>query len=79
MTYPRKSAILLLQPTKGTTVKIEVWDTRYGTSVRVVSRQKNGKFVSNKSDRQIVKVILDLDDKGEYDRPKKFYKARSKA
>jgi len=49
-------------------MKVEVWDTRFGTSVRVVVRQPNGKFVNNKSDKQVVKVILDLDSKGEYKR-----------
>jgi hypothetical protein len=52
-------------------MKVEVWDTRYGTSVRVVTRQGNGKFVSNKSDNQVIKVVLDLDAKGEYKRPDK--------
>lgn len=52
-------------------MKIEVWDTRYGTSVRVVTRRPNGKFVSNKSDKQVFEVVLDLDDKGEYHRPVK--------
>ena len=46
-------------------MKIEVWDTRYGTSVRVVVRDK-GRFVNNKSERQVVKVIFDLVDSGEY-------------
>jgi hypothetical protein len=51
-------------------MKVEVWDTRYGTSVRVVSR-KGGKFVGNKSDKQVIQVVLDLDSKGEYKRPNK--------
>jgi hypothetical protein len=50
-------------------MKIEVWDTRYGTSVRVVSRKPNGNFVNNKSDKQIVEVILAVDDAGLYDQP----------
>lgn len=54
-------------------MKVEVWDTRFGTSVRVVVRDRKGHFVNNKSDRQIVKVILDLDDKGKYKRPAKPY------
>jgi len=54
-------------------MKVEVWDTRFGTSVRAVVRQGNGKFINNKSDKQIVKVILELDDKGEYKRAKKPY------
>ena len=57
-------------------MKIETWDTRFGTSVRVVSRQKNGKFVSNKSDRQVVTVVLDLEDRGEYIRRPKTKKSK---
>jgi hypothetical protein len=53
-------------------MKVEIWDTRYGTSVRVVARNK-GRFVNNKSDKQVVSVILDLDAKGEYKRSKKSY------
>lgn len=37
-------------------MKIEVWDTRYGTSVRVVTRE-SGRFVSNKSHKQTSKVV----------------------
>jgi hypothetical protein len=48
-------------------LNIEIWDTRFGTSVRVVTR-KNGKFVNNKSDKQVVEVVLDLDERGEYKR-----------
>lgn len=59
-------------------MKVEVWDTRYGTSVRVVTRNK-GRFVNNKSDKQVVSVILDLDSKGEYKRAKKPYFAKKGA
>lgn len=51
-------------------MQVEVWNTRYGTSVRVVSR-KGGRFVNNKSDKQVITVVLDLDSKGEYKRPSK--------
>jgi hypothetical protein len=50
-------------------MKIEIWDTRYGVSVRVVARKRDGKFINNKSDRQVVDVILALDDAGLF-RPK---------
>lgn len=59
-------------------MKIEVWDTRFGTSVRAVSRTKKGRFVSNKSDKQIITVVLTLDDAGLYDRPDKVKKVNLK-
>lgn len=54
-------------------MKIEVWDTRFGTSVRVVVRTPEGRFVNNKSDKQVVRILLDLDDKGKYRRGKKSF------
>lgn len=47
-------------------MKVEVWDTRFGTSVRVVVRDRKGHFVNNKSEKQVVKVVFDLVDRGEY-------------
>jgi len=38
-------------------MKVEVWDTRFGTSVRVVVRKRDGKFINNKSAKQVRKVV----------------------
>ena len=35
--------------------KIEVWDTRYGKSVRLVKRYGNGEFANMASARQLTK------------------------
>ena len=35
---------------------VEKWSTRFGVSVRVVKRDDGGRFVDNKSVRQIIKV-----------------------
>jgi hypothetical protein len=37
------------------TATVEVWNTRFGTSVRVVKRSK-GQFKNNKSAKQLLKV-----------------------
>jgi hypothetical protein len=41
---------------KGVEVKIEKWDTKHGVSVRIVDRETNGKFINNKSARQLFKI-----------------------
>lgn len=43
-------------------MKVEVWDTRFGTSVRVVQRD-SGKFVNNKSAKQLIKIATKVHDK----------------
>jgi hypothetical protein len=37
-------------------VPVEVWSTRFGTSVRVVVRGSDGRFVNNKSAKQMIRV-----------------------
>lgn len=76
LTTTPKTARLILTNKKGTTMKVEIWDTRFGTSVRVVARRGNGRFINNKSDRQIVNVILALDDLGLYSKPTKVYSGK---
>lgn len=39
-------------------MNIEKWETRYGKSVRVVIRER-GRFVNNKSARQVFKIATD--------------------
>jgi hypothetical protein len=51
---------MLRVPKKGKAMKvqsIEIWNTRYGQSVRLVTRGKRGKFVTNKSAQQIVRIV----------------------
>lgn len=40
---------------------IEIWDTRYGQSVRLVTREKGnekgGQFITNKSAKQIIRIV----------------------
>jgi hypothetical protein len=36
--------------------EIELWETRFGPSVRVVKRSTKGQFEDNKSFKQIVKA-----------------------
>jgi hypothetical protein len=34
---------------------IETWNTRFGTSVRTVARDKRGRFIDNKSAKQMIR------------------------
>lgn len=36
-------------------MKVETWETRFGVSVRSVVRDKHGRFVNNKSARQLIR------------------------
>lgn len=38
-------------------IVLETWKTKYGKSVRIVERDKNGRFINNKSGRQILKKM----------------------
>jgi hypothetical protein len=35
---------------------VEAWNTRFGTSVRTVVRDSKGRFVDNKSAKQLIRV-----------------------
>lgn len=35
---------------------VEAWNTRFGVSVRTVTRDSKGKFVNNKSAKQMIRV-----------------------
>lgn len=35
---------------------VEAWNTRFGVSVRTVSRDSKGRFVNNKSAKQMIRV-----------------------
>lgn len=37
-------------------MKVEVWSTRFGKSVRTVQRTPKGTFVNNKSAKQLIRV-----------------------
>lgn len=39
-----------------TKTAIELWETRFGTSARIVTRSANGQFEGNKSFKQLVKA-----------------------
>lgn len=39
-----------------TKTEIELWDTRFGTSVRIVKRSVKGQFEGNQSFKQLLKV-----------------------
>lgn len=41
-------------------MKVEIWETRFGTSVRAVDRGKDGRFVNNKSARQLIRLQFRL-------------------
>lgn len=37
-------------------MKVEKWNTRFGKSVRTVERDRKGKFVNNKSAKQLIRI-----------------------
>lgn len=37
-------------------MKIEKWNTRFGKSVRTVQRGSDGRFVNNKSAKQLIRL-----------------------
>lgn len=37
-------------------MKVEKWNTRFGKSVRTVERGRNGRFVNNKSAKQLIRI-----------------------
>lgn len=39
-----------------TALPVEAWNTRFGVSVRTVTRDSKGRFVNNKSAKQMIKV-----------------------
>lgn len=38
------------------TLPIENWNTRFGTSIRTVARDSKGRFINNKSAKQMIRV-----------------------
>jgi hypothetical protein len=38
------------------TLPVESWDTRFGTSIRTVVRDSKGRFINNKSAKQMIRV-----------------------
>jgi hypothetical protein len=36
-------------------MRVETWDTRFGISVRSVARDRSGRFVNNKSAKQLIR------------------------
>lgn len=38
-------------------MEVEAWETRFGKSVRVVKRRKDGQFVTNVSAKQLAKIV----------------------
>lgn len=38
------------------TLPIEAWNTRYGVSIRTVTRDDAGRFINNKSAKQTIKI-----------------------
>lgn len=39
-----------------TALPVEAWNTRFGTSVRTVARDSKGRFINNKSAKQLIRV-----------------------
>lgn len=39
-----------------TSLPVEAWNTRFGVSVRTVQRDPKGRFVTNKSAKQMIRV-----------------------
>jgi hypothetical protein len=35
---------------------VEAWNTRFGTSIRTVKRDSKGRFINNKSAKQMIRV-----------------------
>lgn len=39
-----------------TVLPVEAWNTRFGTSIRTVARDNKGRFIDNKSAKQMIRV-----------------------
>lgn len=42
-------------------MKVETWNTRFGMSVRTVHRTKDGRFINNKSAKQLRRKQMIID------------------
>jgi len=45
------------------TLPIESWNTRYGVSIRTVTRDDAGRFINNKSANQTIKIQEEANSK----------------
>jgi hypothetical protein len=52
---------MIIVTTVASSSHVETWQTRFGTSVRVVERSPKGQFLNHKSANQLVKLQSKFD------------------